>query len=160
MPEFRDIPGYPNYKVTSDGRVWSDYTQNFMSLQISNKGYAIVQLRNGGRRRKSFIVHRLVAEAFIGPCPEGQQVRHGPAGKLDNSASNLSYGTQSENNNDKLRDGTTAKGEKHSQARLTEADVLAIRESNRTQKELAAEYGMSVRMIGKIKRREKWTHLP
>ncbi|KKL71721.1 hypothetical protein LCGC14_2092100 [marine sediment metagenome] len=39
-------------------------------------------------------VHRLVAAAFIGPCPIGQQVCHGPAGELDNSVSNLYHGSR------------------------------------------------------------------
>ena len=51
-------------------------------------------------------VHRLVMAAWIGPCPDGEQVRHGPKGKLDNSVANLCYGTSSEDGFDKRRDGT------------------------------------------------------
>lgn len=44
--------------------------------------------------------------AWIGPCPEGQQIRHGPNGVTDNSVSNLCYGTRSEDQYDRRRDGT------------------------------------------------------
>ena len=60
--------------------------------------------KNGARQKVS--VHRLVALTWIGPCPNGQQVRHGPKGKMDNSVGNLSYGTPSENSLDMRRDGT------------------------------------------------------
>lgn len=51
-------------------------------------------------------VHKLVAEHFIGPCPDGLMVLHGAAGQRDNRVSNLSYGTAKQNILDKRRDGT------------------------------------------------------
>lgn len=51
-------------------------------------------------------VHQLVAQAWIGPCPDGMEVCHGPNGKLDNSVSNLRYDTRSNNALDCRRDGT------------------------------------------------------
>jgi len=54
----------------------------------------------------SVYVHRLVMAAWVGPCPEGLEVCHGPNGVADNSISNLSYGTHSENELDKRREGT------------------------------------------------------
>ena len=51
-------------------------------------------------------VHRLVLAAWVGPCPEGCEVRHGPNGVTDNSVGNLSYGTRSQNSLDQRRDGT------------------------------------------------------
>jgi hypothetical protein len=69
-------------------------------------GYLHVGLcKNGVSRTRK--VHQLVAAAFLGPCPDGQIVRHGLGGKLDNSVSNLCYGTLSENGLDRVRDGTT-----------------------------------------------------
>ena len=69
-------------------------------------GHLMVSLCKEGVQRKGHI-HRLVAVAWIGPCPEGCEVRHGPNGVADNSVSNLSYGTRSENHLDKRRDGTS-----------------------------------------------------
>jgi hypothetical protein len=64
-----------------------------------------VDLSKNGNQR-TILVHRLVAAAWIGPRPDGQQVRHGPNGVSDNSVSNLCYGTLSENQKDRRRDGT------------------------------------------------------
>lgn len=74
--------------------------------QHPNKdGYLAVTLCTGGRRRLA-LVHQLVADAFLGDCPPGEEVCHGIGGMLDNSAANLSYGTRSDNVRDQLRDGT------------------------------------------------------
>lgn len=59
------------------------------------------------------LVHALVAEAFYGSRPTGQHVRHLNGDKLDNSAENLCYGTESENRRDSVKHGT------HVQARKT-----------------------------------------
>jgi len=56
---------------------------------------------------KTFSVHRLVLEAFIGPCPKGLQCCHGHSGSANNRLLNLSWGTQEKNNGeDKQRDNT------------------------------------------------------
>lgn len=50
-------------------------------------------------------VHRLVALAFLGPCPKGMQVCHNNGVPDDNRVANLRYGTASENSQDTLRHG-------------------------------------------------------
>ena len=75
----------------------------------SGSGHLVIRPSKNGIP-KTHYVHCLVTRAFIGPCPNGQEVRHGPKGVGDNSIDNLSYGTHSENVRDKERDGTwTAK---------------------------------------------------
>src|SRR5712691_3060160 len=56
-------------------------------------GYLSVDLsRDEVQTRRT--MHRLVLEAFIGPCPAGQEARHGPGGsRTDNRLTNLCYGT-------------------------------------------------------------------
>lgn len=74
---------------------------------VAANGYLQVRLsRDGVPAPVSRMVHRLVAEAFLGPCPVGMEVLHGPGGAQDNRVSNLSYGTHSQNMFDKNRDGT------------------------------------------------------
>src|SRR5690606_11217835 len=55
---------------------------------------------------KSYRVHRLVMEAFVGPLPEGMEVRHLDDDPDNNALSNLVYGTRSENLEDRVRLGT------------------------------------------------------
>jgi len=120
VEQWRDIEGYEGlYQVSDLGRVRSldrvvpharfgtmRLKGRIVSLVPHNQsGYFISRLHKEGVER-TFYVHRLVAAAWIGPCPNGKQVRHGTNGHLDNSTSNLSYGTRSQNELDKRRDGT------------------------------------------------------
>lgn len=84
-----------------------------MRTCVTRKGYRQVSLwRDGGGH--SLFVHALVAQAFIGPRPEGLEVRHLNGDPLDNRPENLAYGTGSDNRADSIRHGT------HHQARKTE----------------------------------------
>lgn len=117
--QWKDIPGYVGaYQVSDAGRIRSltryvaDAILGQKKIQgrvlkpaASASGHFTVALHNDGNQ-KTFYVHRLVAEAFFGPCPEGLEVCHGPRGLSDNSSLNLRYGTRSENSLDKRRDGT------------------------------------------------------
>lgn len=57
-----------------------------------------------GRVKKK--VHSLVAEHFVGARPEGTDIRHLDGDKLNNAATNLAYGSRSENNLDQVMHGT------------------------------------------------------
>lgn len=104
--EWRPVEGYPNYEVSSDGQVRSlprERTRGGLLRQGKNlKGYWYVTLCRG-RETHRFRTHRLVAEAFIGPCPAGQEVRHLDDDKDNNDAANLAYGTHAENGADQVR---------------------------------------------------------
>jgi len=67
-------------------------------------GHLQVNLWRGGnyRTRK---VHQLVAEAFIGPRPDGMEVCHNDGDPVNNDLFNLRYDTQSENGRDVVRHG-------------------------------------------------------
>lgn len=106
------------------------------------------------------LVHRLVTEAFIGPCPEGHIVRHGPGGPLDNRLENLSYGTPAQNNGaDRLRDGTLPRGERSGSSKLTEAQVVAIKSRSAAGESRAAlgrEFGVRPESISHIALGRSW----
>lgn len=64
----------------------------------ASAGYPYVHLfRGSGKARTCVGVHRLVAAAFIGPCPEGMEVNHKDADKKNPRASNLEYLTHQQN---------------------------------------------------------------
>lgn len=113
---WKDAVGYEGeYQVSDLGRVRSLTRVLSCGRKLTGRvrqlfpktpqGYFIVVMCSATRNTK--YVHRLVAETFIGPCPEGMEVCHGPNGKQDNSVSNLRYGTHSENQQDRFRDGTS-----------------------------------------------------
>ena len=71
-----------------------------------HSGYPYVDLKSGKLRRMTPI-HRLVAEAFVGPKPGwADLVRHLNGNPDDNRAENLAYGTYSDNMSDSIRHGT------------------------------------------------------
>ena len=92
-----DLNGYESkYKVTNDGRIWSDYLNDYLKPFFSRGGYVRVKL-NYGDRSKKFMVHRLVALAFI-PNPEGKPVvDHINRNRADNRVENLQWVTSKEN---------------------------------------------------------------
>ena len=94
------------YEVSSNGRVASLLGRNRRILRAGDsRGYRLVILRRGGMSHTR-LVHRLVLEAFVGPRPEGMVARHLNGDPGDNRLENLAWGTQSENNYDKVRHGT------------------------------------------------------
>lgn len=93
------LPSDPRYRVSDTGDV---YGQDGRKLKpwIQNGYY---RLYIGGRKR---YVHDLVLETHDGPKPPSSCVRHGRKGSLVNAIGNICYGTYSENEYDKVRDGT------------------------------------------------------
>lgn len=122
--QWRPVVGYEGlYEVSDHGRVRSlDRTiqhplgmkrlkGRLMRPSLNRMGYPTVGLsRSGGLRLRR--VHQLVAEAFIGPRPQGQMVRHYNDIKTDNHVSNLRYGTYSDNLYDRVRNGNHYNAEK------------------------------------------------
>ena len=102
--KYLPIEGFPDYLVTSQGRVLSlkDNKGNDrikeLKPQIINSGYLTVVLyKNGKQYRKT--IHRLVAQAFI-PNPDNKpQVNHIDENKRNNHVSNLEWATAKENIN-------------------------------------------------------------
>lgn len=105
--EWRPVPGFPGYEVSDEGRVASYLRRNrlVLALMVKSNGYVSVNLARS-RRRVTCTVHSLVAEAFIGPRPPGQEVRHLDGDPHNNRVSNLRWGTRSQNELDKVRHGT------------------------------------------------------
>lgn len=104
-------------------------------------------------------VHRLVAEAFIGPCPEGYYVLHGDNDPTNNCIDNLRYGTPTENCADKLLHGTQPSGERVPWHKLKEVQVVEIRTRRAAGEKLAdiaRSYDVSEVYIWHICTAAKW----
>jgi hypothetical protein len=88
--------------------------------------------------------------------------RHLDGNKANNRLSNLVWGTYRENEADKLRHGTRARGESHGCSRLKEWQVVQIRQMAATgckQQEIATAFGVDRTMISLIVRRKNWCHI-
>lgn len=105
---WRAIPGLPKYEVSDLGRIRSFKSGACRILKLSpdKNGYPVIH--PSGHTPK--FVHRLVMLAFVGPCPEGLEVCHGPGGQADNRPSNLRYDTRKGNLQDAVRSGNMGKG--------------------------------------------------
>lgn len=102
-PNLRRLPSDPRYSISNDGVVYG-ITGKPLTTRDHN-GYRSVNLCKKYKGRQAF-VHRLVLEAFVGPCPAGMEVLHINGVRDDNRLENLRYGTRSENMRDALRHGT------------------------------------------------------
>lgn len=99
----RSIHGHPHYVITREGKITNTFTGKSLNpYQGSRAGHLRVELPGRDRR----YVHVLVAESFIGPKPEGLEVRHLNGNPEDNRVENLAYGTRSENVLDSVKHGT------------------------------------------------------
>lgn len=105
--DWRLVPGFPDYWVSSGGHVVSLRGKQERELigGRNQRGYRLVGLRTSDGRSVSRTVHRLVALAFLGEPPPGLQVRHLDGDKLNNTVSNLTYGTASQNILDQVAHG-------------------------------------------------------
>ena len=131
---------------------------------LQNKGYG--QFQHGGRAGSMYLAHRIAWELTNGEIPDGLCVLHNcPNG--DNpkcvNPSHLFLGTQLENIKDSINKERYTRGEKQGHHKLTEAQVLAIRQQykigNITQTKLALDFGVSRRAIGMILNRTNWNYL-
>lgn len=95
--KFRD---YTKYEVFEDGRIWSYSHKKFLKPLTNNSGYKLVFLSDNNCKRKMYLLHRVVYEAFTGePIHEGMQVNHINENKEDNRFENLNLMTCKENIN-------------------------------------------------------------
>lgn len=175
--EWRDIAGYEGfYQVSNLGRVRSaDRLINTVygakrrmygrvlkpKLNKSRGDYCVVFLSVDGVAKNRY-VHQLVLEAFIGPRPgPNYQCCHADRNPQNNRLDNLRWDTPANNTADKLLHGTTGKGERSGTAKLTDKDILVIRERAKTEihRVIAADYGVKRQAIDRIVNKTRWSHI-
>ncbi len=158
---WKKIVDHPNYAVSRDGFVKSLKRDLILQPRYDKDGYNTAVLYNNGMptgRR----VHRLVLEAYVGPCPEGMQVRHLDGDVYNNNLDNLAYGTAQQNQADRKKHGTAVgNGSANAASKLTETEVLEIRKlrCNENTRSLADRYGVTPSLISAICTRRRWRHI-
>jgi hypothetical protein len=101
------------YEVSDQGRIRNS-DGLIMRLYILPAGYLHIPLRKDGAY-KDFLVHRLVATAFLKPVEGKSNVNHKDGIKAHNYQSNLEWVTHAENASHAALNGLTSSGERHSE---------------------------------------------
>lgn len=164
---YRTIPGYVRYCVGDDGSVWSNcgyqpgggYGARWRLLRQNPTGcYAVVGLCREGCKVESRTVHRLVLEAFVGPCPKGCVAAHNNGKPRDNRLANLRWDTPTENIADKKIHGTHLYGKRLAWTRLKESDVVEIRRmiGIETLTSIGTRFGVTRHQIASIRDGKSW----
>lgn len=113
-------------------------------------------------------IHRLVLEAFVGPCPPGLEGCHNDGNPTNNCISNLRWGTPASNAADRIKHGHAPnhgcgpKGERNASAKLKEKDIpriFSLWRGGCTKKNIAKMYGTSDVQICNVINRKSWSHV-
>jgi hypothetical protein len=167
--EWRKIPGFSRYSVSSHGRIRRDEIvyrarPGFISVNYTGEiPYPRVYMTSDDGKYITARIHHIVARVFIGPRPEGMVVRHLDGNCRNNHFSNLAYGTHKDNVHDAIRHGTQVRGNKQHLAKLSDEDVLMMRELFDARIETAASLGRKFRISKSSAwaavKRITWTHI-
>lgn len=106
--------------------------------------------------------HRRVCRMTCGAPPTADhEVAHSCNVRACVNPRHLRWATKSENMADKIGHGTIMRGERNHQAKLTAAEVLAIRrlEGAAILRDVADRFGVSICTVHRIWRRETWAWL-
>lgn len=173
----KDIPGFKGYYKISDtgevlglkrtvtdvlGHTYTIYPR-ILSPAYTGRGYLMVTLNMDGKGTYKYI-HQLVAEAFVEKpeVPEGVTliVNHKDGDKENNNSYNLEWVTYSYNNLHALDNGLRhGRGESHYNSKLTEKDVIYIKNKIKNgcePKELYKEFNVARATILDIAKGKTW----
>jgi len=125
--------------------------------------YGAFRLASG----KTTSAHRAAYQIFKGPIPEGMCILHACDNRWCVSPAHLRVGTLAENTQEAIQRGRLKnpprhEGKTHPRARLTEEQVLEIRDlvdQGWRQTDIARAYGTPDSNVNKISKREAWSHL-
>lgn len=125
---------------------------------IDSGGYGRIKADG---QRKLVSVHRAMWEIAVSEIPPGMCVLHHCDNRKCVRPDHLFLGTYQVNSDDKFNKGRQADvaGICNPNSKLSEADVLFIRESNMPRKELGKHFGIGQTQVYRIKRRESWKNL-
>lgn len=164
----KSIKGFENYLISSeDGTIYSNAKGKTMfKLKTFTKpdGYLAVSLwdssKRGSKKRKTFLVHRLVAETFIPNINCKPTVNHKDGIKTNNCVDNLEWATSHEQNVHSFANGLNyaRKGEEANRAILTWDDVHYIRNNypDKSVSDLSVKFNITKECIYAILYNYNW----
>jgi predicted XRE-type DNA-binding protein len=167
---FRPLAQWPGYGIDTLGNLWSRKRVGHrgglinawrpMTVRPSRYGYMLVDISHEGRTVQK-LVHRLVLETFVGPCPENMECCHRDGDATNNRLDNLRWDTRAANSQDSRELGSLAVGSRIATAKLKESQISGIfelRRSGMSQREIAGIYGVHQAQVSRILARKAWSH--
>jgi hypothetical protein len=151
-------------RATEEDRFWAkvrrgapDECWEWMSYRTIPNGYGRTRWRG-----RELVAHRIALSLTDGLWESNLSVCHTCDNRLCCNPAHLWRGTYADNIRDMRAKGrqNDPRGEAHPKARLTEEQVIAIRQSGERTAVLASNYGMSTETILNIRNRRTWRHLP
>ena len=112
------------------------------------------QFATGARNGLSQQAHRTAYLLTHGEITKGLDIRHSCHNRACCNPGHLSSGTRQDNMDDQLRDGKRPYGNQHHRIKLTEAQVLEIRERKEDLDTLSKEYKVSKALVSLIKNKK------
>ena len=159
MEQWKNVVGFEGiYEVSNHGNIRSVKTNKIKKPTINKKDNRPFLNLWKNNKQKIMRPHRMVLEAFVGLCPEGFECCHNDGNAFNNHVSNLRWDTHTNNIHDRIKHGTSNRGERCGTAKLTLEQVNAIRQDTRLQRLIAADYGIAESMISRIKNGKRWQH--
>lgn len=160
---WRQVPGWPEYEVSAAGgvRAAGDRNGSVLGQSISpwthgTSGYQMVALYRNGGKVCNARVHRLVAQAFLGPLPAGHEVNHRNCVRSDNRVANLEYVTRSENLRHASEHGSL-KAKKLGESKVREIRQRAA--TGESRQALAEAFGVTPHTIYCVIQRRTYKHV-
>lgn len=160
------LPGFKNYRATSDGFIETLKKNGWIKLRGSfdGDGYKTATISRNSIS-KTFKIHVVVCTLFHGPKPPGLEVCHIDGDMYNNKHDNLRWGTHASNMRDKVNHGRSfnvPRGTRCHKARLNEQDVNDIKDmylSGLSIKRISTIYSVGISTIGDIIKGKTWTHI-
>ena len=150
------LPGY-GVEVSSFGKVKNLETGKLLRPSYVGNGYLRVNFK-----LQNLLVHRLVMEAFRGPCPDKHEVNHINSVPSDNRLANLEYVTSSGNTLHAVKSGRWPVGSKRWNSVLTEDLVREIRylsSAGMGIQAIADKFGLNYTTTYHVVKRHNWKHV-
>lgn len=161
LTHYCGVPPAPEYRFRNGYEIDQNGCWIWRGCSIGRYGYGSLKIN-----RKPVYAHRYSWEIHNGPIPDGLCVCHKCDVAKCVNPDHLFLGTHADNMADRNIKGRAVGGLKnpmrgidHPRAKLTEKQVLSIREDKRTLREIAAEYGVCHSVVNNIKRRKTWRHI-
>jgi hypothetical protein len=173
---WKDVVGYEGYyQVSNFGRIksvdrikhYSNRKASFLKGRVMSSsknacGYERLDIRKDNVK-KQFLLHRLIAEAFIPNTDNKPEVNHINGIKDDNRVCNLEWVTHDENMKHayNMGVGTARRGSDNGLSKLAEIDVYNIKYNLHfvNTPHLTKIYSVSKSTIEKVRSNRSWTHI-